>query len=332
MVRGGGALETAVRLDGFELPTASHFAWPGGAGGRPEPDSLGGDRPGGGRDQRVLGGVRRTGVGAARRRHEEGRHGPHPRPGRRRRPAACSCWPRAGCRAAARRRGRGWRRPAAASSRSRSPTAIRAPHPSYVEVMGNVDVPLSKVHRLHVLGLDSTDRLDVSWSASAKDSMDGDQDAPRGRRQPPQCVDARDRDVRLGQLGLERADAERSRAERDELHQPLARALPAGARRGSPGRGAAGAPAGRRRREAVGRDLRRPGRRLPERVEHRRAGRALVVARPVHRRVGLWRGDVDARPGQRQRRGARRSLRPDLVVVRESAGARRLPPARRGGG
>jgi hypothetical protein len=33
IVRGGGAYETAVRMDGFELPTASHFAWPGGASG-----------------------------------------------------------------------------------------------------------------------------------------------------------------------------------------------------------------------------------------------------------------------------------------------------------
>lgn len=33
LVRGGGAFETAVRLDGFELPTGSHFAWPGSAGG-----------------------------------------------------------------------------------------------------------------------------------------------------------------------------------------------------------------------------------------------------------------------------------------------------------
>lgn len=33
MVRGGGAYETGVLLDGFELPTASHFGFPGGQGG-----------------------------------------------------------------------------------------------------------------------------------------------------------------------------------------------------------------------------------------------------------------------------------------------------------
>ena len=36
--------------------------------------------------------------------------------------------------------------------------------PSYVDLMGNLDVPLSPVHRLHVLGFDSSDGLEVNWT------------------------------------------------------------------------------------------------------------------------------------------------------------------------
>ena len=97
---------------------------------RAEPHPVGGGRSGGGRDQRVLRGVRRTGVGPARHRHQEGRDvaGPGPRRGRRRRRARA----RRGPAARGRRAGGFVARVGApeSSSRSPSPTAIRGRRPA----------------------------------------------------------------------------------------------------------------------------------------------------------------------------------------------------------
>ena len=48
--------------------------------------------------------------------------------------------------------------------------------PSYTEAMGNVDLPLSKVHRLHGLVVVSSDGLDVNWEPTAQTTITGEQD------------------------------------------------------------------------------------------------------------------------------------------------------------
>ena len=175
MVRGGGALETAVRLDGFELPTASHFAWPGGAGGglnlipsavvdRAAVETSGfsvafGERASAlldvdmkkGATSRVQG-LAEIGAGGVLG-LAEGRL-----------PGASG---QAGSWLVSARR--------SILEVAFSQGDSRAT-PSYVEVMGNVDVPLSPRHRLHVLGLRSSDNLDVTWSTSGQKDLGGDQD------------------------------------------------------------------------------------------------------------------------------------------------------------
>jgi hypothetical protein len=174
MVRGGGAMETAVRLDGFELPTASHFAWPSGAGGgldlipsavvdRAAVETSGFSVAFGERASALLdvdmkkgattpiGGLAEVGAGGVLG-LGEGRL-----PGR---SGQAGSW-------------------LVSARRSILEVAFsqgdsRAT-PRYVELMGNVDVPLSPRHRLHVLGLQSSDRLDVTWSASGQKDLGGQQ-------------------------------------------------------------------------------------------------------------------------------------------------------------
>ncbi len=166
LVRGGGAWETAVRVDGFELPTGSHFAWPGSSGGgislipsgaiqNASLDTGGfsvafGERASGvldvqtrtgardpvhGRAEVTAGGV--YGLAEGRLPAPDGRSG-------------------------------SWM-----VSARRSILEMAIAHgdsraaPSYVDLMGNVDVPLSPIHRLHVLGFGSSDGLDVKWTMSA---------------------------------------------------------------------------------------------------------------------------------------------------------------------
>ena len=175
MVRGGGAMETAVRLDGFELPTASHFAWPGGAGGglnlipsavveRAAMETSGfsvafGERASAlldvdmkkGATSRVRG-LAEVGAGGVLGLAEGRLSGGSGQAG-------------------------SW---LVSARRSILEVAFsqgdsRAT-PSYVELMGHVDVPLSPRHRLHVLGLRSSDGLDVTWSASGEKDLGSDQD------------------------------------------------------------------------------------------------------------------------------------------------------------
>jgi len=175
MVRGGGAMETAVRLDGFELPTASHFAWPGGAGGglnlipsavidRAAVETSGFSVAFGERASALLDvDLRKGATSRVRGLAEVGVGGI------------------LGL-AEGRLPGGGGRSGSWLVSARRSILEVAFSHgdsratPSYVEVMGNVDLPLSARHRLHVLGLRSSDALDVTWSASGQKDMDGDQD------------------------------------------------------------------------------------------------------------------------------------------------------------
>jgi hypothetical protein len=174
MVRGGGALETVVRIDGFEVPTASHFAWPGGASGglslipsavidRAAVETSGFSVAYGERASALLDVDTRK--GAADRIH-----------GRADVSAAGVLALAEGKLPGADGQSGSWM-----ASARRSILEVAFTHgdsraiPGYYEVMGNVDVPLSKRHRLHVLGLDSHDTLDVNWSASSQDDLNGDQ-------------------------------------------------------------------------------------------------------------------------------------------------------------
>lgn len=168
MVRGGGAWETAVRVDGFEMPTGSHFAWPGSAGGgislipagalqNATLDTGGFSVAFGERASAVMDVATRTGASDPLRGRAditaggvfglaEGRM---PAPG-----GQSGSWM-----AAARRSILEF-----AVSRGDSRAA-----PSYVDLTGNIDVPLSTVHRLHVLGFESSDGLEVRWTMSASE-------------------------------------------------------------------------------------------------------------------------------------------------------------------
>ncbi len=175
MVRGGGAMETAVRLDGFELPTASHFAWPGGAGGglnlipsavvdRAAVESSGFSVAFGERASALLDiDTKKGATSRVRGLAEAGAGGV------------------LGL-AEGRLSGGGGQQGSWLVSARRSLLEVAFSHgdsratPSYVELIGNVHVPLSRRHRLHVLGLRSSDGLDVTWSASGEKDMDGDQD------------------------------------------------------------------------------------------------------------------------------------------------------------
>jgi hypothetical protein len=166
LVRGGGAWETAVRVDGFELPIGSHFAWPGSAGGGisliPSGAIQNASLDTGGFS--VAFGERASAVMNVQTRTEardsvRGRaditaggvfglvEGLLPAPG-----GQSGSW-------------------MAAARRSILDVAISSGDsraaPSYVDLMGNIDVPLSAVHRLHVLGFGSSDGLDVRWTMSA---------------------------------------------------------------------------------------------------------------------------------------------------------------------
>jgi hypothetical protein len=174
MVRGGGAMETAVRLDGFELPTASHFAWPGGAGGglnlipsavidRAAVETSGFSAAFGERASALLDIDTRKGATASRGLAEVGAGGV------------------LGL-AEGRLPGGGGQAGSWLVSARRSILELAFSHgdsratPSYLELIGNLDVPLSTRHRLHVLGLRSSDGVDVTWSASGEKDLDGDQD------------------------------------------------------------------------------------------------------------------------------------------------------------
>jgi hypothetical protein len=175
MVRGGGAMETAVRLDGFELPTASHFAWPGGAGGglnlipstvvdRAAVESSGFSVAFGERASALLDIDMKKGETSRARGLAEIGAGGVLGLAEGRLPGGSG---QAGSYLVSARRS--LLEVAFSEGDSRAT-------PSYVEVMGNVDVPLSQRHRLHVLGLRSSDGLDVSWSESGQKDLDGDQD------------------------------------------------------------------------------------------------------------------------------------------------------------
>ncbi len=166
LVRGGGAWETSVRVDGFELPTGSHFAWPGSSGGG---ISL---IPAGSIQNAVLDtggfsvafGERASGVLDV-----QTRTGARDRAGGRAELTAGGVYGLAQGRIPAPDGQAGsWMVSARRSilevavSRGDSRSA-----PSYVDFMGNLDVPLSPTHRLHVLGFGSSDGLEVSWTQSA---------------------------------------------------------------------------------------------------------------------------------------------------------------------
>lgn len=173
MVRGGGAYETAVRLDGFELPTASHFGWPGAAGGglslipsaaiqRASLETSGFSPAYGERASGVLDLETRTGAKQLQGRADVTAggvlglaEGPLPDVGG----------------------GRGsWfasvRRSILEAVFSRGESRAV---PSYLEGFANLDLPLSKVHKVHVLALGSSDNLDVNWATITNKVMTGEQ-------------------------------------------------------------------------------------------------------------------------------------------------------------
>jgi hypothetical protein len=174
MVRGGGAMETSVRMDGFEVPTASHFAWPGGAsGGLSIVPSAVIDRAA----------IETSGFSVAHGERASALLDVDTRKGATDRIHGRADVTAAGVLGLVEGRlpgGDGQAGSWMASAR-RSILQVAFTHgdsratPGYVEVMGNIDVPLSKRHRLHVLGLGTADTVDVSWSASSQDSMNGDQ-------------------------------------------------------------------------------------------------------------------------------------------------------------
>jgi hypothetical protein len=166
LVRGGGAWETAVRLDGFELPTGSHFAWPGSAGGAVSLIAAGaiesasldtggfsvgfGERASGVMDVRT-----RTGASdRIRGRADLGvgglfalAEGRLPAPGGRHGSWMASV-----------------RRSVLQLGISRRDSRAA---PNYTDAAGNLDIPLSPRHRLHATGFGASDALDVDWSMSA---------------------------------------------------------------------------------------------------------------------------------------------------------------------
>ena len=174
MVRGGGAYETAVRMDGFEIPTGSHFAWPGGAGGglslipsaviqRVSLDTSGFSVAYGERASAIMSVDTRTGARDAIHGRFDVTAGGVLALAEGRLPAISG---HAGSWLASARRSI----LQIAFSQGDSQAT-----PSYTEVMGNLDLPLSSVHRLHFLGLGTTDQLDVNWSSSSDTTLAGDQ-------------------------------------------------------------------------------------------------------------------------------------------------------------
>jgi hypothetical protein len=175
LVRGGGAYETTVRMDGFELPTGSHFAWPGAAGGglslipsaviqRVSLETSGFSVAFGERASAVMDVDLKSGAREAIRGRIDATAGGVLGLAQGRLPApsgGSGSWLAAARRSILQ----------VAFSRGSS-TAV----PSYVEAMGNVDLPLSKVHRLHALVLRSSDGLDVDWEPTSKTTITGEQD------------------------------------------------------------------------------------------------------------------------------------------------------------
>lgn len=166
LVRGGGAWETAVRMDGFELPTGSHFAWPGSSGGGisliPAGSIQNASLDTGGFS--VAFGERASGVMDV-----ETRTGARDLIGGRAELTAGGVYGLAQGRLPAPDGQSGsWmvsaRRSILEMAVSRGDSRAA---PSYVDLMGNVDVPLSPVHRLHVLGFAASDGLEVNWTQAA---------------------------------------------------------------------------------------------------------------------------------------------------------------------
>ncbi len=166
LVRGGGAWETAVRVDGFELPTGSHFAWPGSSGGGislvPSGAIQNASLDTGGFS--VAFGERASGVMDV-----QTRTGARAQIGGRAELTAGGVYGLAEGRLPAPNGQSGsWM-----VSARRSILEMAVSHgnsraaPSYVDLMGNLDVPLSPIHRLHVLGFDASDGLEVNWAMSA---------------------------------------------------------------------------------------------------------------------------------------------------------------------
>jgi hypothetical protein len=166
LVRGGGAWETAVRVDGFELPTGSHFAWPGSSGGgislvpsgtiqNASLDTGGFSVAFGERASGVMDVQTRTGARDPVRGRTELTAGGFYGLVEGRLPAPAG-------------QSGSWM-----VSARRSIIDMAVSHgdsraaPSYVDLMGNIDVPLSPIHRLHVLGFDSSDGLEVNWALAA---------------------------------------------------------------------------------------------------------------------------------------------------------------------
>lgn len=176
VVRGGGAFETAVRMDGFELPSASHFAWPGSAGGglslipsavigRASISTSGFSVASGERASALLDVSTRTGASS----RVTGR-------------ADVSAGGVLGL-LEGRLPGRGgsW-----LVSARRSILEIAFSHgdsratPSYTDMVANVDVPISDIHRLHVLAVGGSDGLDVDWTTASKKAIRGEQELALG--------------------------------------------------------------------------------------------------------------------------------------------------------
>ena len=175
LVRGGGAYETTVRMDGFELPTGSHFAWPGAAGGglslipsaiiqRVALDMSGFSVAYGERASAVMDVDLKTGARDTIRGRVDATAGGVLALAQGRLPAPTQ---EAGSWLASARRSI----LQIAFSRGQS-TAV----PSYTEAMGNVDLPLSKVHRLHGLVVATSDGLDVDWEPTGQTTITGEQD------------------------------------------------------------------------------------------------------------------------------------------------------------
>ena len=218
--------------------------------GRAQSDPVRGGRPGGCRDQRILGRVRRTGVGPARHRHEKGRHVARPRP-------------RRGWRG---RRARPRRGPAARAKRaSRFVARVGAPEHPRTRLLGWRFARDAQLHRTDrqcrrsavgaapppragapIVGRSRRELVLVRGEGPGWRSGRG----PR-RRQPHECVDAKDGDRGVGLVVVGGTDAQRGRAVDQQLHGPFARALPAGASRGSADRDARREAARRRGREAL---------------------------------------------------------------------------------
>jgi hypothetical protein len=175
MVRGGGAYETIVLMDGFELPTGSHFAWPGASGGglslvsaaliqRVSLETSGFSAAYGERASAVMDVTLKTGARDPIRGRVDATaggvllltQGRLPAPG-----------PEDGSWLGTVRRSI----MQIAFSRGQS-TAI----PSYTEAMGNLDVPLGTRHRAHALLIRTSDALDVDWSSSSDTTLTGTQD------------------------------------------------------------------------------------------------------------------------------------------------------------